>query len=229
MAWVDKKQFKALIMGETELRGDTVFCGLNKEIITETQNILRNIQIPNVINLVIDFNDQDMSQLEKMIKTVPKDFLYTIGIIYDNYIATLIFSKILSDNKINKNNINPQFRDIKNLNKALECENFNDYRELMCDSSINIPDFETVQSFFFDSKEKVILHFFLDKVPNQIFQFSVNDYLATRGPSIKRAYTCQDSLLSYMCSNGQRVDSGHDFFEYQGIEQSEEVVKVKKL
>jgi hypothetical protein len=101
------------------------------------------------------------------------------------------------------------------------CENIKEYANAFnkCDTF----DSDSVHSFIQEHRKKrSVFHFFITKeMQNTVLQREINHYIGQyNGIFHTRIYTENERLITYYNSIGQPIQSGHDYYDFNGTESS---------
>lgn len=170
-----------------------IYFGLNSDEINNLHQLLKNDY--GCLDIVINFND--MNKLDNLIKCIPNNLDQNLikKYIYQHYLYYKILSFIEED-------IN-----LKNVLFGGNINEFRDYKFVMFSSVLKKLE-------LFAQNKRIRLHFFVDEYNNKYLQQQINDLIYMRISIAVRCYTVNDNLTTYLTSDGNMLESPHDYSDF---------------
>jgi hypothetical protein len=219
------------IMEHKEAEGwPILFRNLPSAVVEKIKEKLRNQNIPGFYDVVIEFNKDDQKKVDNIVQTVDDDKKYWEDIIWRDYFLGVVFERLLSHSFLPQEELSRYIEATKKYIRISDCRTFEEYRKLMNENSgsITFLDVSFIDFYVRKVKETVTFHFVnCNDIRYDNLQKQVNIIVSWRSKPTSRVYTTDNSLISYCVGVGSRLQSTHDYHDYDGSELVPVVVKRK--
>lgn len=198
------KSFAEEYLACGQARDNMVFTACSNRVLDWIKNYLKNSQQKDIL-AVVELSRQDEMGFEQILESCTDEFQKNL------LSQEFITSCVLRSAMINAGSKDDFLSPIEICNKFLDaCQrgDFEGVKQLYTKAPMQYQ-----VAYFVRKYGRLEMDFFLCDTQNKYIQRAINNFLSAREPYCVKVFSNTNLLPSYITSNGQRVESPHDYID----------------